>query len=259
MAEPLGALGCPVWANPFGPLYNPLSVARLLIRAAQKDLAPVPADEEFFNHGGLWRHPEASSRLAHPDRDEAVRRFSQAVGQARQGLMEAEVAVLTLGTAEVWSSRQTGKTWANCHTLPQDQFVRRTAALEEMTQALTEALGLWKALHPELKLILTLSPVRYHKPDGAQASLSKALLRIVCHQVAAASPLVTDYFPAAEILLDELRDYRWYAEDRRHPSDEASLYIAERFWKHYSPYPQAWETARKKAAQDHHRPRFPRP
>lgn len=209
--------------NPFGTLYDPTSMVRAL-EILEKD--DWKAEEELFFHKGLWRHPDFNTDAAHPDRDRAVEKLYQARDRGRQAWGRSTVAVFTYGTAFSYRHRDTARIWANCHTLPGFQFQRRPGDPHTLAQEWEPVLTLLKARGT--KVFLTLSPVRHLRNDAGENSLSKALLRVFLHLLEQKG--LGTYFPASEILLDELRDYRWYAEDMVHPSPQAAGYITGRFW-----------------------------
>lgn len=215
--------------NPFGPLYNPLSLAAALDRLLSADRDANPG-AGFFFHEGLWRHPLFHTKIADPDREAFAARMEQRLQSGRSALARADVLVITLGTAWAYFHRPDGRIWANCHRLPSREFDRRLLSLEEMHLSLGQSLDRVRSARPELKILLTLSPVRHLRDRAEENSLSKALLRVLCHRLAAEG---RDYFPASEILLDELRDYRWYASDLVHPSAEAAGHIGRRFLERY--------------------------
>ena len=137
--------------------------------------------------------------------------------------------IITLGTAWVYRLGSTGKIVSNCHKLPEKMFDRQMLSVDEITTEWKSLLlSLWEQ-NPELKILFTVSPIRHWK-DGAHGNqLSKATLLLAVEQLQKDFPEQTAYFPAYEIMMDELRDYRFYADDMLHPSLQAVEYIWERF------------------------------
>lgn len=208
--------------NPSGVLFNPLSIVRTLRR--YRDGRPV-AKEELQHAGGRWFHYDFHSSLAGDTPDEALARIGAAVGEGARALSEASVVLLTLGTAWVYERTDTGQTVANCHRQPAERFRRRRLTVAEVVTAIETALD------DELQnkdIVLTVSPVR-HLGDGlAGNAASKAVLRLAAEELTERHARIA-YFPAYEILCDDLRDYRFYADDLTHPSAQAVTYVWERF------------------------------
>ena len=206
-----------------GPLFNPASVAALLRRAA--DPAPAMADELRQDADGWWFHYDANTLLSDPDRSEVLRRYNEALDRLRTLLPAARCVVVTFGTAWVWWLKENGRIVANCHKQPQALFERERLTVDAI-------MGEWSELLAGplagKEVIFTVSPVR-HPGDGlAGNSLSKATLRVAVGELTGRFDRAR-YFPAYEILVDDLRVYRFYADDLVHPSAQAVDYVWERF------------------------------
>lgn len=221
----LHELKFPICINPFGILYQPDVLGRALRRLA--DPRPYVAEELFF-HQDLWRHFDFHSRYAHPDREKALALMNAQLAEGAQALRDAELLLLTLGTA--WGYALAGEAGpaANCHKLPDSYFVRRRLTVETCVEALEDGLVWARAVNPGLKVLLTVSPVRYLREGVVQSQRSKATLLLAAEALCERVGEVC-YFPAYELLIDELRDYRWYADDLCHPSAAAARYIGQRF------------------------------
>ncbi len=208
--------------NPSGVLFNPLSIIRTLRR--YRDGRPV-AKEELQYADGRWFHYDFHGSLAGDTADETRARLDAAVAEGARALHEASVVLLTLGTAWVYERTDTGDTVANCHRQPAERFRRRRLTVDEIVAAIETA------LQDELsgkQIILTVSPIR-HLGDGlAGNAVSKAVLRLAAEELTERHAQIV-YFPAYEILCDDLRDYRFYADDLTHPSPQAVAYVWERF------------------------------
>ncbi len=206
-----------VVSNPFGTLYNPLSIAQALT------LQEVP---ELVQHDGLWHsmaHHGSFSRSTESEAREAVRASIEAMQTA---LSEASVVIVTFGTAWVYEWNKDRQVIANCHKLPAECFTRRRLTVEEIEAAWRPLLEQYSDKH----WLFTVSPIRHIKDGLHENQLSKATLLQAIEQLTANSQQPTaDYFPSFEIMLDELRDYRFYADDLVHPSSMAVNYIWERF------------------------------
>ena len=213
--------GFDILCNPFGTLYNPLSIAEDL----QMALAGEPLDPALLvQHDGLWHSWMHHSRFSSPDRDECLGRCNQAIQEAHDQLQRHPLLIVTFGTA--WVFRHEGRLVANCHKIPPQQFTRTRLTIDEIVevwQPLTER------LHAEgIQTIFTVSPVR-HLADTAHGNqLSKSTLLLAVDRID------TPYFDSYEILLDELRDYRFFGRDLCHPSDHAADIVYERFLDTYT-------------------------
>lgn len=207
-----------VTVNPTGILFNPLSI----VEALRSYPTPVHR-EELHCDGGRWFHFGFHGDFAAPTADEALQRMNAARRAGAEALDAADRVVLTLGTA--WVYERGGEVVANCHRQPAAQFTRRRLTVEEVTEALAAAI---EGPLAGREIILTVSPVR-HLGDGlAGNAASKATLRLSAEQLTERYACVS-YFPAYEILTDDLRDYRFYADDLVHPSPQAVAYIWEKF------------------------------
>lgn len=215
-----------VCVNPFGTLFNPLSIATAVSRLA--DCRLVTGDE-LFRQNGLWHSFAFHSRHSQADRQATLDHMNRSIQQGHESLCQCHMLVVTLGTAMVYQLRDTAEVVANCHKVPQHQFERRLATQAEITYALNDIVRTATAMNPDMKLLFTVSPVR-HIADGLDVNtLSKALLRVAVNDTINNHPTQTAYFPAYEIMLDDLRDYRFYATDMVHPSEVAIEYIWQAF------------------------------
>ena len=216
--------------NPMGTLYNPMSIARGVQRLIQG--TPM-AGQELFMQSGVWNSFDFHSRHSLPDKQATIDRMNQRIEQGHQALKTAQLLTITLGTAIVYRLKSTGEVVANCHKVPQHEFERKMASVSDMTRELDSMLTSLHAFNPELRVILTVSPIR-HIADGLDTnSLSKAALRVAINEAIARHREYCDYFPAYEIMLDDLRDYRFYSSDMVHPSDVAVEYIWQAFQATY--------------------------
>ena len=221
-----------VLVNPFGTLFHPLNLADLLkqaIPAAPMNSAGIVEREGVFVHYGAHSDVKGGSRAELEDN------YTRQVLRLHHALKEATHLVLTLGTAWIYQHKEFGRV-ANCHKQAAALFEKKLSSLEELEKGLRPVLRFLTQLHPDLKIILTLSPVRHTKEGISENQLSKSLLRVLCAQLEQQLEAVT-YFPAYEILVDELRDYRFYKSDLVHPSEEAENYIWEK-WQQFSFSPE---------------------
>jgi GSCFA family len=215
--------------SPFGSTYNPLSL---------KDSFTLLCDErevtenELFYHNNLWSHSLFNTTLSRPDKEELLSVINMEICRHRELIKESAVLVLTLGTAFVFEEISSGRIVNNCHRRPSSDFKRYVLSPEDVAAALRELNSSVRDMNPSVKIILSLSPVRHLRDNAAENSLSKAVLRCGIEDYlkgCKTEEAPSFYFPSYEILLDELRDYRWYADDLSHPSQAAISYIMERF------------------------------
>ena len=216
--------------NPFGVLYNPLSIAEAMGRL----ISARPYTEEeltLYPHGGwsTWMH---HSRYAHPDKETALQLINGSLAIGSQMLAQADMLIVTLGTAWVYRQKETNQVVGNCHKVPERTFTRQRLTVEETVEAMAAMLAqLWE-VNPSLRMIITVSPVRHLKDTLHGNQLSKATLLLAVDELCHRFPNQVHYFPAYEIVMDELRDYRFYADDMAHPSPQAVEYVWERFVEH---------------------------
>ena len=209
--------------NPFGTLYNPASIAKTLSGVMNREMAL-----DIVQHNGLWHSMMHHGTFSHPDKDVLLARCEESQTLLRTALQNASTIIVTFGTS--WVYKMNGMVVANCHKMPAERFNRYCMSDSEIIES-------WFPLLdqiPNKHWIFTVSPIRHIK-DGLHANhLSKAnLLQAIDVLIARARDLnptsTYSYFPAYEIMLDELRDYRFYAEDMVHPSQVAVDYIWQRF------------------------------
>lgn len=208
-----------VTENPSGILFNPLSIAAAIRSYAEA--VPVGREELFFD-GALWRHFGFHGDFAEPDPDRALQRMNAARQAGTEALRAADRVILTFGTA--WVFEHKGMVVANCHRQPAAEFFRRRLSVAEIVGAFARVI---EGPLAGKQVLLTVSPVR-HLADGlAGNAVSKAVLRLAAEELVERFPTVS-YFPAFEILTDDLRDYRFYADDLVHPAPQAVEYVWER-------------------------------
>ena len=212
-----------VCINPFGTLYNPASIASALHRLI--DGTPYEA-ASLTHHAGMWHSMDHHSRFSSVDAGKALAAINASLKQGSEALRQARHLIVTFGTAYVFS--HDGKVVANCHKMPAAEFERKRMDIDEITSQWLPLIDELRALNPNLQLTFTVSPVR-HLADGAHGNqTSKATLLLAVDRIVAARE-ACHYFPSYEIVLDQLRDYRFFAADMAHPSTIAVDYVAERF------------------------------
>ena len=229
-----------VTCNPFGTLYNPLSIAQ----AIQKTELPA-----LIEYDGLWHSMAHHGSFSRATKEEAEKAVANSIKTMQRALAEATVVIVTFGTA--WVYEMDGKVVGNCHKMPEKNFTRRRLSVEEIVAVWQPIL----AQYPDKQWLFTVSPIR-HISDGLHENqLSKATLLMAVEAIRNQYSAIS-YFPSYEILLDELRDYRFFADDLVHPSTLAVEYIWERFCETFctSQTINAMNIAHKEWKFAHHRP-----
>lgn len=216
----------PICANPTGILYNPAAIQRVLARLLKGN--PF-SEDDLFRHNELWSSFLHHGSFSHPDKQQALAQMNASFEQAHEKLRACSFLFLTFGTAFAWFLKEhPERAVANCHKLPPETFERRIIPAHDIARMMGQIIRELKTLNPELQVILTVSPVRHLRQSAPENSLSKAQLITACHLLSAELENI-HYFPACEIILDELRDYRFYSEDLVHPNALAQEIIWERF------------------------------
>ena len=212
--------------NPFGTLYNPASIAKAVL-----DMGYGPSGMGLVEHNGLWHSMMHHGSYSGVDKEEVIARCEESRIQMQETLQQASVVIVTFGTA--WVYEYEGEVVANCHKLPANRFVRRRLTVDEIV-------NMWQpiiASMPDKHWIFTVSPIRHIKDGLHENQVSKAILLQAVDRLTSiqSNSLMgsKSYFPSYEIMLDELRDYRFYAEDMVHPSAVAVDYIWQRFVETY--------------------------
>jgi len=210
-------------SNPFGTVYNPISIVDLLTLALKNQ---KPSDNTYTENQGLWSNYLFHSSFSSSDPELARQNVQTAIKKTHEYLSKSKILIITLGTAFVYKRKDNDEIVANCHKIPQKHF---TKSLLTQNQILSEFEPVISKLNNDVKIILTVSPVRHLKDTIEQNSVSKSILRVACDTLANNFSQVS-YFPSYEIMMDDLRDYRFYKRDMIHPSEEAEDYI----WKKFS-------------------------
>ena len=230
-----------VQANPFGTVYNPVSLASQIKAIANEKIFDEQDVFKDERSDGLWHCWNAHSLLSGRTREECIAKLNTATTHARVYLQEADVVFVTLGTAFVYYLNESGKVVSNCHRQDPKLFTRRMISVEEATKAIHETVVHIRQLNQNAHIIFTVSPLR-HLNDGAHNNtLSKATLQLAIDKVLhglreepeATKQSIIEYFPSYEIMMDELRDYRFYSDDMVHLSKAAEEYIFERMVETY--------------------------
>lgn len=214
-----------VSCNPLGILFNPISIQQTIFRIINN--TPVTKDD-LFEVEGVWNSFLFHSQFAQLSAQDYLNNVNQKIEEAHSFLKSCDFLFITLGTAWIYEDKATNQLVANCHKVESSRFNRRRISETECCDTLLNIIQEIQTINQQIKFIFTVSPIRHWK-DGAhgnQLSKSTLLLSIdkICEMYSDCS-----YFPSYEILMDELRDYRFYADDMLHPSESAINYIWERF------------------------------
>ncbi len=217
-----------VSSNPFGTLYNPLSIRNslgLMLNNYEFQL------HDLFLNNGLWNSFQHHSSFSDANPAVVLEKINVELAKTRSRLLQTSVLVITFGTAWVYELRKTGKIVSNCHKLPANRFRRRKLSVSEIVNYAGPLLEYLKEKLPELNIVLSVSPIRHLKDGFAENQISKSTLILAVHELVQRAGYI-HYFPAYEIMMDDLRDYRYYADDMIHPGNPAIDFIWELFKKY---------------------------
>jgi hypothetical protein len=215
----------PTTINPFGVVFHPLAIESLLDRAVNERFF---AKEDLYQSGDLFHALAVNASFAHHSSAALIRALNDQLLILRAGLVSATHILLTFGTAYCFRLKTTGQAVGNCHKLPQALFEKELLSVEQINNSMARTLSLIRAINPKAQVILTVSPVRHLKDGMVENNRSKSQLLTAVHQVVGQWPQAL-YFPAYELMMDVLRDYRFYKADMIHPSEEAQDFI----WEHF--------------------------
>jgi hypothetical protein len=223
MGHRFGEMGCAFASNPFGTVFNPIPISGILnrvITGKKITMDEIVQDREnYFS----W---DFSSRAN--SKDEILNSLNDRILRLNALLRNNPVAVLTFGTSFAWKLRENGRIVANCHKVPGQNFEKVLLSMNEMKSAVSNSFQKLFSQFADAKVILTVSPVRHTKEGLEGNQLSKSLLRVLCSELVNEFPSVK-YFPAYEIVMDDLRDYKWYKQDLIHITEEAENYVWGKF------------------------------
>lgn len=208
--------------NPFGTLYNPASIAGAMFDLLYERTF---TRDELFEHEGRWHSWNHHSRFSHPDPDITLEMMNKEAADACKALESASTLIITFGTAYMWRHNDSNRVVANCHKMPSDNFSRELLTPVQIASLWKKILRELDARFPDLRVIFTVSPIRHLAQGAHNNQLSKSTLLMGVDRIVTEFPGKAIYFPAYEIMMDDLRDYRFYASDMLHPSDVAVDYI----------------------------------
>jgi hypothetical protein len=214
-----------VFSNPFGILFNPIAIENLIYNAVNEK---VYTENDIFFHNERWHCFDAHSALSNNQKSKLLSNLNGALANTLDQLKLATHLIFTLGTAWVYRFIETDTIVGNCHKVPQKKFIKELLSVDDILGSLQKCCALIKEINPNCAIVFTVSPVRHLKDGFTENSLSKAHLISAIHQIIEKENNLF-YFPSFEIMMDDLRDYRFYATDMIHPNETAINYIWEIF------------------------------
>jgi len=229
MGQKLADTKFKITSNPFGTIYNPLSILQLLNFTIERN---YPEEQSYLNNQDLFYNYYMHGEISDLSRERLEEKIINLINNVHQQLKESEWLLITLGSAYVYQREDNENVVANCHKVPARHFNRKILQVNDICDAFSATLQKIKSFNPGIRIIITVSPVRHVRDGLPENSVSKATLRLVCQQLVENFSFI-DYFPSYEFLIDDLRDYRFYADDLVHPSKMAEEYIWHHFQQRY--------------------------
>ncbi len=228
MAEKLDYFKFQNTINPFGIIFNPVSIEKIIDKAIH---ATLFTEKDIFFYNERWHCFDVHSDLSNSNKEYLLASLNEIIKSTNQQITESTHLIITYGTSWVYRNIESDSIVANCHKLPQKQFQKELLSFMEIEKSITNTLKLIHSVNPNCNIIFTVSPVRHIKDGFVENQWSKANMISAIHSVLNSEhcKLNTEYFPSYEIMMDELRDYRFYAEDMLHPNQVAIDYIWKRF------------------------------
>ncbi|MCK0108714.1 GSCFA domain-containing protein [Flavobacteriaceae bacterium S0825] len=211
--------------NPFGVLFQPLAIEKLITNTINKQKY---TEDDIFFHNEQWHCYDAHSKLSHASKEGMLNDLNKRIKSTNQQINESTHIIVTLGTAWVYRHTETDSIVANCHKVPQKKFLKELLLVDEISESLQSIEELIRSVNKKASILFTVSPVRHLKDGFLENMQSKAHLIAAIHQIVEPRNNL-HYFPSYEIMMDELRDYRFYTEDMLHPNQTAVNYIWEKF------------------------------
>ena len=228
MAEKLDYYGFPLVYNPFGILYNAFSISKSLeFITSDKYIT----DSDLFFHNNLWHSKWHHGSFSSVHKDQVIAKTNRSLQDARDELKNVKTIIITLGTAYHYTLIESQEILGNCHKLPSKSYTKQRAVVKDIV----DHLGKWLKLlmdNKDRQIILSVSPVRHVKDGFIENQRSKSILLLAVEQICKAHPRI-EYFPAYELIMDDLRDYRFFNKDLVHPNDQASEYVWSYFQNAY--------------------------
>lgn len=226
------------FVNPFGIIFNAVSLEKIIRRAVENRKF---TENDIFFHNDLWHCFDVHSELSNPDKEVFLSNLNSILESTHRHIASLTHCIITLGTSWVYRNIETDEIVANCHKVAQNQFTKELLSIKQTEKSLQNIVSLIHSVNPNCNFVFTVSPVRHIKDGFTENTLSKAHLvaaiHLILNQKFSTSLEMTNqnctYFPAFEIMMDELRDYRFYAEDMLHPNQSAIDYVWNQFFENY--------------------------
>jgi hypothetical protein len=215
--------------NPFGILFHPKAIESVIKNAITKK---EYTEEDVFFFNERWKSFTTHSKLSASSKEEALNQLNQGSALINTALKSSTHIIITLGTSWVYRFLASGKIVANCHKVPQHKFKKELLPITEINKSLSSIISLVRKVNPNINFIFTISPVRHLRDGFIENQQSKSHLISALHQIIKNQKNIF-YFPSYEIMMDELRDYRFYKEDMIHPNQIAINYIWEKFYENW--------------------------
>jgi hypothetical protein len=215
--------------NPFGILFHPKAIESVIKNALCKKKY---TEKDVFFLNERWQSFEAHSKLSSSSKEEIIEQLNKASVSINKAVKNSTHFIITLGTSWVYRFNESGEIVANCHKVSQNKFKKELLSVAEINKSLSLIISLIKEINPSISFIFTVSPVRHLKDGVIENQQSKSHLISALHQII---PIHKNsfYFPSYEVMMDELRDYRFYKEDMIHPNQIAINYIWEKFYENW--------------------------
>lgn len=210
--------------NPFGVVFNPITLEKQLQRVAKNSLLTI---DELVKHNDKYCHFDYHSSFNSSDGQEVLKKINDLISSQHEVLREIDHVFITLGTSFVYRHQATDTFVGNCHKIPQSNFTKILLSPTEIFHSLQSCTAILRAINPQINVVFTVSPVRHIKEGLVENSRSKANLIAGLHQLVDEG--LVQYFPAFELFMDDLRDYRFYKSDLIHPNDQGVQYVWEFF------------------------------
>ena len=211
--------------NPFGILYHPKAIENLILKAINEKKYD---DSDVFFNNERWHCFDVHSDLSSTSKEALLKNLNDVINLTNQQISESTHIIITLGTAWYYRFIETDSVVANCHKIPQKKFLKGIQSVKSIIESLEAIIELIKSVNPKISLLFTVSPIRHLKDGFVENTQSKSHLVSAIHQIVDSRNNV-HYFPSYEIMMDELRDYRFYEEDMLHPNKTAIEFIWKRF------------------------------
>ena len=241
--------------NPFGILFNPASIAK----AVRRLLSETPySDNDLFLHNGVWNSYDHHSDFSDTEKGRCLAKMNDKLKESSQFLKNATILFITFGTAWIYRQKVNGQIVSNCHKMPANTFLREKLSVQDIVNEYTDLFHTFPFSDKKTRVIFTVSPVRHTKDGLHENQLSKATLLLAIDELQKRFDFV-EYFPSYEMLLDDLRDYRFYNEDMVHPNNTAIKYLTEKLSSYFSEETKMlMNEAEQIASAESHRPFNPK-